>query len=72
IECVDMVVIFEEDTPLNLIQSLKPDILVKGGDYTRETVVGYDLVESWGGEVVLVSLKQGKSTTEIVNQIKKK
>jgi D-beta-D-heptose 7-phosphate kinase/D-beta-D-heptose 1-phosphate adenosyltransferase len=72
IECVDMVVIFEEDTPLNLIQSLKPDILVKGGDYTRETVVGYDLVESWGGEVVLVSLKQGKSTTEIVNQIKKR
>ena len=72
LECVDMVVIFEEETPLNLIRSLRPDVLVKGSDYSRETVVGYELVESWGGKVVLVPLAEGLSTTNIVRSIRKK
>ena len=71
LECVDMVVIFDEDTPLNLIEVLRPDVLVKGADYTRENVVGHQLVESWGGEVVLVPLAAGSSTTNIVQLIKK-
>ncbi len=67
--CVDMVVIFEEDTPLRLIESLKPDILVKGADYRLEEVVGRGVVEQHGGKVVLVPIAQGFSTTGIVNKI---
>jgi D-beta-D-heptose 7-phosphate kinase / D-beta-D-heptose 1-phosphate adenosyltransferase len=63
---VDGVVIFEEDTPLNLITALKPDVLVKGGDYTRDTIVGADLVEARGGEVFVVALVPGQSTTSII------
>jgi D-beta-D-heptose 7-phosphate kinase/D-beta-D-heptose 1-phosphate adenosyltransferase len=63
---VDGVVIFEEDTPLNLITALKPDMLVKGGDYTRDTIVGADLVEARGGEVFVVPLVPGQSTTSII------
>ena len=70
LECVDMVVIFNEDTPLNLIGVLRPDVLVKGADYTRENVVGHQLVEGWGGEVVLVPLADGSSTTNIVRMIR--
>ncbi|MGD9506814.1 MAG: D-glycero-beta-D-manno-heptose-7-phosphate kinase [Syntrophobacteraceae bacterium] len=66
---VDMVVLFEEDTPLELIRALRPDVLVKGGDYTRETVVGHDLVESWGGRVALIDLEAGKSTTRLIEKI---
>lgn len=67
--CVDMVVIFEEDTPLRLIGSLRPDILVKGADYRLEEVVGRDVVEQYGGKVVLVPIAEGFSTTGIVNKI---
>jgi D-beta-D-heptose 7-phosphate kinase/D-beta-D-heptose 1-phosphate adenosyltransferase len=63
---VDGVVIFGEDTPLNLITALKPDVLVKGGDYTRDTIVGADLVEARGGEVFVVALVPGQSTTSII------
>jgi rfaE bifunctional protein nucleotidyltransferase chain/domain len=63
---VDYVVLFEEDTPYELIKKVKPDILVKGGDYTRETIVGADIVEKGGGEVVVVPLVAGKSTTNII------
>ncbi len=63
---VDGVVIFDEDTPLNLITVLKPDVLIKGGDYTRDTIVGADLVEARGGEVVVVPLVPGQSTTSII------
>lgn len=66
---VDLVVIFEEDTPLRLIETLQPDILVKGGDYSKETVVGAELVETWGGHVALVELKAGIGTTDIINRI---
>jgi len=70
LECVDMVVIFPEDTPLALIESLRPDVLVKGGDYTPESVVGRELVEANGGKVVIVPLLKGKSTTEIVKSLR--
>jgi D-beta-D-heptose 7-phosphate kinase/D-beta-D-heptose 1-phosphate adenosyltransferase len=66
LSAVDGVVIFEEDTPLNLITALKPDVLVKGGDYSRETIVGADLVEARGGEVIVVPLVPGQSTTSII------
>ena len=68
--CVDMVVIFEEDTPLSLIEALRPDVLVKGADYTREAVVGHELVEGWGGRVVLVPLVENLSTTGIVERVR--
>lgn len=63
LECVDAVIVFEEDTPLDLIRAVQPDVLIKGGDYTRESVVGADVVEARGGKVVLVQLVAGKSTT---------
>ena len=67
--CIDYVVIFDEDTPLQLIEALRPDILVKGGDYTPETVVGRQQVENWGGRVELISFVEGRSTTQIVDRI---
>jgi D-beta-D-heptose 7-phosphate kinase / D-beta-D-heptose 1-phosphate adenosyltransferase len=68
LEAVDLVVIFEEDTPLKLIEQIKPSVLVKGGDYTREQVVGHDIVEAHGGEVVLVEVLAGFSTTSLVDR----
>ena len=65
---VDMVVLFEEDTPLQLIEALKPDVLMKGADYTKEQVVGWELVESYGGAVALIPLKDGYSTTNIIKK----
>jgi D-beta-D-heptose 7-phosphate kinase/D-beta-D-heptose 1-phosphate adenosyltransferase len=67
--CVDYVVVFDEDTPLELIRLLRPHILVKGGDYTPEGVVGKDLVESYGGRVALIDLVDGRSTTNIIERI---
>ena len=66
LEAVDLVVIFGEDTPRDLIGRVQPRVLVKGGDYARETVVGHDLVEAHGGEVLLVDLMPGVSTTSLV------
>lgn len=71
LECVDAVVLFEEDTPLGVIEAVKPDVLVKGGDYTVETVVGSDLVLSYGGEVRLVQLVPGLSTTRLADAMAK-
>jgi D-beta-D-heptose 7-phosphate kinase/D-beta-D-heptose 1-phosphate adenosyltransferase len=65
---VDCVVIFEQDTPLELIKHLRPDVLVKGADYDRAGVVGADAVEGWGGTVVLVPLVPGHSTTELARR----
>lgn len=67
---VDMVVLFGEDTPYELIRALHPDILVKGADYTVATVVGADLVQGWGGKVVLANLIEGQSTTSIIARSK--
>jgi len=66
LEAVDLVAIFEEDTPLDLITQIKPTVLIKGGDYTREQVVGHEVVEASGGEVVLVNILPGFSTTSLV------
>ncbi len=63
---VDLVVLFGEDTPLDLIKAFHPDVLVKGADYTVETVVGSDIVLGYGGQVVLAQLKQGQSTTNLI------
>jgi D-beta-D-heptose 7-phosphate kinase/D-beta-D-heptose 1-phosphate adenosyltransferase len=68
LEAVDLVVIFQQDTPLELIQRLRPKVLIKGGDYRREDVVGREQVEADGGEVVLVDLVPGFSTTELVKR----
>ncbi|MBW7971557.1 D-glycero-beta-D-manno-heptose-7-phosphate kinase [Bradyrhizobium sp. BR 10289] len=72
LEAVDLVVIFEEDTPLNLISAIKPSVLVKGGDYTREQVVGHEIVTAYGGEIVLVDILQGHSTTSLVKRAREK
>lgn len=69
LDCIDYVVIFDEDTPIRLLEALRPSVLVKGGDYTPETVVGKDLVESYGGRVELVEFVDGKSTTNIIEKI---
>lgn len=69
LEFVDTVVIFDQDTPLEVIRVLTPDILVKGGDYTRDTVVGADIVEAAGGRVAIVPLMAGKSTTSLIAKL---
>jgi D-beta-D-heptose 7-phosphate kinase/D-beta-D-heptose 1-phosphate adenosyltransferase len=69
-EMVDAVVIFGEDTPLESIRALRPDVLVKGGDYTPETVVGRSEVESRGGKVVIIPLTAGHSTTSIIERLR--
>ena len=68
LEAVDLVVVFDEDTPLELIKRLRPTVLVKGGDWRKEEVVGRDVVEAEGGHVVLVDLVPGHSTTRIVER----
>lgn len=70
LECVDYVIGFSEDTPKDLIEALTPNILIKGGDYTPETVVGADWVTSHGGKVVIIPLLEGHSTTAILNDKK--
>ncbi len=69
LECVDLVVHFDEDTPLKLIEALRPDILVKGSDYAPDQVVGKEVVESYGGCVRLVDLVQGYSTTGLTQKV---
>ena len=64
---VDAVVLFDEDTPYELIKFVQPDVLVKGGDYTEETIVGADIVKANGGEVVVIPLVEGYSTSKILN-----
>jgi len=70
LKCVDWVVSFTSDTPEDLLRLLKPDVLVKGGDYGIDGVVGGDIVRSYGGEVKVLSLQQGVSTTNIIDSIK--
>jgi rfaE bifunctional protein nucleotidyltransferase chain/domain len=70
LEAVDAVVVFDEDTPLSLVTALEPDVLVKGGDYREETIVGAREVRARGGEVIVVPLLHGHSTTSIVDRIR--
>ena len=69
LECVDLVVVFSENTPLELIKHLKPDIMVKGADYTEDTIVGAKEVRSWGGRVAVIPLTPGQSTTAIIEKL---
>lgn len=69
LECVDYVVLFDEDTPYHLISTLLPDILVKGGDYRKEDIVGHDVVEAHGGRVRTLQFVDGFSTTSIIHKI---
>lgn len=71
LEFVDTVILFDEPTPKNLIEALKPDILVKGSDYREDEVVGADFVKRNGGEVKLINLVDGYSTTSLIEKIKK-
>lgn len=66
---VSKVVLFDEDTPFELINLIQPDILVKGGDYKPEDIVGYDIVKGKGGEIVTIDLVEGHSTTSIINRM---
>lgn len=68
---VDLVVVFEEDTPLELIKALMPDVLVKGGDYTLEEIVGAKEVVAAGGKVIINPIVEGYSTTGLIEKIKK-
>jgi D-beta-D-heptose 7-phosphate kinase/D-beta-D-heptose 1-phosphate adenosyltransferase len=68
LEAVDVVAIFAEDTPIRLIEQVRPSVLVKGGDYTREQVVGHEIVEAAGGEVILIDILKGFSTTALVDR----
>ncbi|MBB6309455.1 D-glycero-beta-D-manno-heptose-7-phosphate kinase [Xanthobacter tagetidis] len=70
LRCVDLVVLFDEDTPLRLIETLKPDVLVKGADYREDQVVGADVVKAYGGRVALVPLVAGRSTSALVAKAK--
>lgn len=70
LRCVDAVVIFDQDTPLELIQALRPDVLVKGGDWTVDKIVGGEFVRQYGGEVHSLPLVEGRSTTSLVERIR--
>lgn len=70
LEAVDAVTVFDEDTPLELVRALLPDIIVKGGDYTPETIVGARDVRERGGRVVVVPLTPGQSTTSIIERLR--
>lgn len=68
---IDAVIIFDEDTPFNLIKNILPDVLIKGGDYTKDTIVGAGEVIANGGKVEIISLQEGFSTTRIIAKMKK-
>ena len=69
---VDQICVFGEDTPLELIRALKPDVLVKGTEYTVANIVGADLLKSWGGRVQRVKMKTGYSTTDLIRRTPRK
>ncbi len=71
LECVDYVVLFDEDTPLELIKLVQPDVLAKGADYKPEDIVGYDIVKARGGQTITIPLTEGFSTTGLIDKLKK-
>jgi D-glycero-beta-D-manno-heptose 1-phosphate adenylyltransferase len=71
LKCVDAVIIFEEETPYDLISSVKPDFLVKGGDWKEDQIVGSDIVKSYGGKVISLKFVDSYSTSDIIERIKK-
>lgn len=70
LEAVDAVVVFEEDTPIALVRGLAPDVIVKGGDYSPDTIVGADLVTAHGGRVLVIPLVEGHSTTLTLEKLR--
>ncbi len=70
LECVDGVVFFDEETPYELIKKIQPDVLVKGGDYKTEEIVGYDIVKARGGQTLTIALTEGFSTTSLIKKLK--
>lgn len=70
LECIDAVILFDEDTPLELIEMVQPDVLVKGSDYKAEDIVGYDIVNNKGGQVLTIQLVDGFSTTKLIEKMK--
>ena len=68
---VNAVVLFDENTPYDLIQKIQPDILIKGSDYKPENIVGYDIVKAKGGKIVTIDFIDGYSTTSIIEKLKK-
>ena len=70
LDCVDAVVVFDEDTPHDIISALQPDVLVKGADWAADAIVGRDIVEARGGRVVRIDVEPGHSTTAIVEKIR--
>ena len=70
LRCVDAVVVFDQDTPMELIQAIGPDVLVKGGDWTVDKIVGGEYVQAYGGEVRSLPLVEGRSTTSLVERIR--
>ena len=70
LECVDLVTVFSDDTPARIIQTIQPDVLVKGADWAEDAIVGRDTVEARGGKVVRIPVEQGFSTTDIVRKIR--
>lgn len=70
LSCVDLVIAFDDDTPLRLIEAVQPDVLVKGADYAIADIVGREVVESRGGTVTTIALREGLSTSTIIDRIK--
>jgi D-beta-D-heptose 7-phosphate kinase/D-beta-D-heptose 1-phosphate adenosyltransferase len=69
LEAVDAIILFDAETPINLIQSVKPEILVKGNDYSEDQVVGGAEVKSWGGRIALIPIVPGRSTSNIIGKL---
>lgn len=70
LEAVDAVIVFDEDTPIELVRAIEPDVIVKGGDYSPDTIVGADLVTARGGRVVVIPLVDGQSTTSTIEKLR--
>jgi D-beta-D-heptose 7-phosphate kinase/D-beta-D-heptose 1-phosphate adenosyltransferase len=69
LESIDYLILFDDDTPIPLLKTIRPDVLVKGADYTKEQVVGWDLVEAYGGRIALAPLVNGRSTSSVIQRI---
>lgn len=72
LSCVDYTTFFEEDDPYNIIKILRPDVLVKGGDWAIDKMIGGDLVQSWGGKVLNIPVVEGRSTTNLIQMVRER
>jgi rfaE bifunctional protein nucleotidyltransferase chain/domain len=72
LSCVDYATFFEEDDPYNVVKTLHPDVLVKGGDWALDKIIGGDLVKSWGGKVMNIPVVEGRSTTNVIQIVRER